>query len=126
VPGQWAVQTALGGKQSIYELTKPGGRLYETRRVVAEALSRSKYLEAVVPQGALYVFVRVKQGAIPHFDDQQFALQLLEKRHILITPGHGFNVPYKDAFRITLLPDTETMKKVLATIEEAVAEYARA
>ena len=125
VPGQWAVQTALGGKQSIYELTKPGGRLYETRRVVTEALAQSTYFEAVVPQGALYVFVRVRQGAIPHFDDQHFALDLLEKRHVLITPGHGFNVPYKDAFRITLLPDAETMKKVLATIEEAAAEYAR-
>ena len=125
VPGQWAVQTALGGKQSIFELTKPGGRLYETRRVVAEALATSRYLQAVVPQGALYVFVRVKPGAIPHFDDQRFALQLLEKRHVLITPGHGFNVPYNDAFRITLLPDPETMKKVLATIEDAVAEYAR-
>ncbi len=125
VPGQWAVQTALGGKQSILELTKPGGRIYETRRVVSEALSRSTYFEAMVPQGALYVFMRVKPGVIPHFDDQQFALELLEKRHILVTPGHGFNVPYKDAFRITLLPDPETMKKVLATIEEAAAEYAR-
>lgn len=126
VPGQWAVQTALGGKQSILELTKPGGRIYETRRVVTEALASSKWFEAMVPQGALYVFMRVKPGLIPHFDDQQFALQLLEKRHVLVTPGHGFNVPYKDAFRITLLPDPETMKKVLATIEEAAAEYAHA
>ena len=126
VPGQWAVQTALGGKQSILDLTKPGGRLHETRKVVAEGLAKSKFFEAMLPQGALYVFVRVKPGAIPHFDDQVFALQLLEKRHVLITPGHGFNVPYKDAFRITLLPDPETMKKVLVTIEEAAAEYARA
>jgi alanine-synthesizing transaminase len=73
----------------------------------------------------LYVFVRVKPGAIPHFNDQKFALDLLEKRHVLVTPGHGFNVPYQDAFRITLLPDAETMKKVLATIEEACADYAR-
>ncbi len=124
VPGQWAVQTALGGKQSIYDLTKPGGRLHETRQAVIDGLAKSKYLEAVVPQGALYVFVRVKAGAIPHFDDQRFALDLLEKRHVLITPGHGFNVPYKDAFRITLLPDAELMVKVLATIEEACAEYA--
>ncbi len=126
VPGQWAVQTALGGKQSILELTKPGGRIYETRRAVIEGLARSKYLEAVTPQGALYVFVRVRPGVIPHFDDQKFALDLLEKRHVLITPGHGFNVPYKDAFRITLLPDAEAMRKVLATIEEAMADYARA
>jgi alanine-synthesizing transaminase len=125
VPSQWAVQTALGGKQSIFELTRPGGRLYETRKAVAEGLARSKYLEAMIPQGALYVFVRVKPGAIPHFNDQKFALDLLEKRHVLVTPGHGFNVPYQDAFRITLLPDAETMKKVLATIEEACADYAR-
>ncbi len=126
VPGQWAVQTALGGRQSIYDLTKPGGRLYETRRAVAESLATSKYLEAVTPQGALYVFVRVRAGAIPHFDDQKFALNLLEKRHVLITPGHGFNVPYKDAFRITLLPDAELMAKVLKTIDEACAEYVHA
>jgi len=126
VPGQWAVQTALGGRQSIYDLTKPGGRLYETRRAVAESLATSKYLEAVTPQGALYVFVRVRAGAIPHFDDQKFALDLLEKRHVLITPGHGFNVPYKDAFRITLLPDAELMAKVLKTIDEACAEYVHA
>ena len=126
VPGQYAVAVALGGKPTIHELTNPGGRLYETRRVVSEALARSKYLEAMTPQGALYVFVRVKPGAIPHFDDQKFAFELLEKRHILVTPGRGFNVPYQDAFRITLLPDTGTMKQVLATIEEAVAEYARA
>lgn len=124
VPGQWAVQTALGGKQSIYELTRPGGRLHETRKAVIEGIGSSKWLETMVPQGALYAFVRVKPGLIPHFNDQHFALELLEKRHILVTPGHGFNVPYKDAFRITLLPDAETMKKVLATIEEALDEYA--
>jgi alanine-synthesizing transaminase len=126
VPGQWAVQTALGGRQSILELTKPGGRLYETRKVVIDSLAKSKYLEAMTPQGALYAFVRVRPGAIPHFNDQQFALDLLEKHHVLITPGHGFNVPYTDAFRITLLPDAELMAKVLAIIEDACAEYANA
>jgi alanine-synthesizing transaminase len=124
VPGQWAVQTALGGRQSIYDLTKPGGRLYETRQAVIDGLAKSKYLEGMTPQGALYVFVRIRPGTIPHFNDQQFALDLLEKRHVLITPGHGFNVPYTDAFRITLLPDATLMAKVLATIEEALTEYA--
>jgi len=66
----------------------------------------------------------VKPGLIPGFDDQRFALDLLEQHHILITPGNGFNVPYRDAFRITLLPDAEAMRKVLATIELAAAEYA--
>jgi alanine-synthesizing transaminase len=66
----------------------------------------------------------VKPGLIPKFDDQAFALELLEKRHVLVTPGHGFNVPYRDAFRITLLPDAETMKRVLAILDEAAEEYA--
>lgn len=124
VPGQWAVQTALGGRQSIYDLTRPGGRLHETRKAVIEGIGASKWLETMTPQGSLYAFVRVKPGLIPRFNDQEFALQLLEKRHILVTPGHGFNVPYADAFRITLLPDAETMRKVLVTIEEALDEYA--
>lgn len=124
VPGQWAVQTALGGKQSIYELTRPGGRLYETRKVVVDGIGASTWFETMTPQGALYAFVRVKPGLIPKFDDQAFALELLEKRHVLVTPGHGFNVPYRDAFRITLLPDAETMKRVLAILDEAAEEYA--
>jgi alanine-synthesizing transaminase len=124
VPGQWAVQTALGGYQSIHELTRPGGRLYETRRAVAETLAKSRYLEAMLPQGALYVFVRLKPGVLPGFNDQRFALDLLEQRHVLVTPGHGFNVPYQDAFRITLLPDAETMRKVLGLIEAQLDEYA--
>ncbi|MCS6969409.1 MAG: aminotransferase class I/II-fold pyridoxal phosphate-dependent enzyme [Planctomycetota bacterium] len=125
VPGQWAVQTALGGRQSIYDLTRPGGRLYETRRVVIEAFARSPWFSTIAPQGALYAFVRARPGAFPAFDDQEFALWLLEHYHILVTPGHGFNVPYNDAFRITLLPDAETMKRVLATLDEAAAAYAR-
>lgn len=126
VPGQWAVQTALGGRQSILDLIRPGGRLHETRHAVVEGLGASPWFETMTPQGALYAFVRVKPGLIPHFDDQKFALELLEKRHVLVTPGHGFNVPYHDAFRITLLPETETMKKVLGILDEAAAEYASA
>lgn len=125
VPGQWAVQTALGGYQSIRDLVRPGGRLYETRRVVLEAFARSPWFSVQPPQGALYAFVRARPGAFPAFDDQDFALWLLENYHILVTPGHGFNVPYHDAFRITLLPDADTMRRVLATLDEAAAAYAR-
>lgn len=124
VPGQWAVQTALGGRQSIEDLVKPGGRLHETRATVIERIAASPWFETMTPQGALYAFVRVKPGLIPHFDDQAFALELLEKHRILVTPGNGFNVPYRDGFRITLLPDHETMAKVLATIDAAAGDYA--
>lgn len=130
VPGQWAVQTALGGYQSIWDLTKPGGRLYETRRAIIAGLKASKYLEAVIPSGALYAFVRVKTDALgaagQHFDDQKFALDLLEKQKVLVTPGTGFNVPYKDHFRITLLPDDRAMAEVFRRIETLLDSYAAA
>jgi alanine-synthesizing transaminase len=125
VPGQWAVQTALGGYQSIHELTRPGGRLYETRKAVIEGVKQSKYLDLVVPNGALYAFLRVKTEAIGDFSDARFALDLLEKKHVLITPGKGFNVPYADHFRITLLPEASAMTSVFAKMDEVLADYAR-
>ncbi len=128
VPGQWAVQTALGGHQSILELTRPGGRLYETRRALIAGLKASTYLDGVIPNGALYAFLRVKTECLgaagATFDDQQFALDLLEKYKVLVTPGRGFNVPYKDHFRITLLPDDRAMAEVFRRIEKLLAGYA--
>ena len=100
VPGQWAVQTALGGYQSILELTRPGGRLYESRQAIIEGVARSKYLKLSRPMGALYAFVEVRSEALPDFDDQAFALDLLEKKHVLVAPGVSFNVAYRNAFRI--------------------------
>lgn len=117
VPGQWAVQAALTGHQSIQDLIKPGGRLYETRRAIIAGLKASKHLDAVTPQGAIYAFVRVKTAG-PEFDDQRFALDLLERKQVLVTPGRGFNVPYRDHFRITLLPDEKIMADVFQRMEE--------
>ncbi|HXP67348.1 MAG TPA: aminotransferase class I/II-fold pyridoxal phosphate-dependent enzyme [Steroidobacteraceae bacterium] len=118
VPGQWAVQTALGGYQSILELTRPGGRLYESRQAVLEAVARSKYLRLARPMGALYAFVEVRSDALPDFDDQAFALDLLEKKHVLVAPGVSFNVGYRNAFRITNLPEPQVLATVFSKIEE--------
>jgi len=118
VPGQWAVQTALGGHQSIRELTRPGGRLYESRRVILERIGRSKYLRLVRPMGALYAFVEVRGEVLPDFDDQTFALDLLENKHVLIAPGVSFNVPYRNCFRITNLPEPAVLGTVFERIEE--------
>ncbi|HEY2686210.1 MAG TPA: aminotransferase class I/II-fold pyridoxal phosphate-dependent enzyme [Steroidobacteraceae bacterium] len=118
VPGQWAVQTALGGYQSILELTRPGGRLYESRRVIIEAVAKSRYLRLAAPDGALYAFVEVREDLLPQFDDQAFALELLEKKHVLVAPGVSFNVPYRNAFRITNLPEPEVLGMVFERIEE--------
>lgn len=126
VPAQWAVQTALGGHQSIRELTRPGGRLYESRQVIAESCAASRFLDVVEPRGALYAFVGVASGAIPDFDDQVFALDLLEQKHVLVAPGSSFNVPYRTHFRITNLPEAAVLKTVFARIEELLAGYAEA
>jgi alanine-synthesizing transaminase len=130
VPGQYAVQTALGGYQSIFDLTRPGGRLHATRQAVIEAVGRSKYLSAVAPRGAMYAFVRVHvdrlPGGVQAFDDQAFALDLLQRKHVLVAPGSSFNVPYRDHFRVTLLPDADQMADVFARIESLLDEYTAA
>ena len=82
VAGQWAVQTALGGYQSIQELTRPGGRLYESRQAILDNVARSRYLKLSRPMGALYSFVQVREDVLPDFDDQVFALNLLENKHV--------------------------------------------
>jgi len=122
VPGQWAVQTALGGYQSIRELTRPGGRLYESRRTIIESVAENPSLTVSNPQGALYAFVGVNES-VPQFDDQAFALDLLERKHVLVAPGVSFNVPYRNHFRITNLPDAETLRTVFTRMGELLEEY---
>ena len=124
MPAQWAVQTALGGYQSIKELLAPGGRLYESRRAIVEAARGSRYLYLAPPKGSMYAFVRVKTDEMPDFDDQVFALDLLEQKHVLLAPGASFNVPYRDHFRTTLLPEASLLKKVFTRIDELLATYA--
>jgi len=124
VPGQWAVQTALGGYQSIRELVAPGGRLYESRRAIIEAVGRSRYLELTPPAGAMYAFVGVRPDVLPEFDDQQFALDLLEHKHVLVAPGSSFNVPYRNHFRITNLPEPRLLAEVFARMDELFESYA--
>jgi alanine-synthesizing transaminase len=124
VPGQWAVQTALGGYQSIGKLTTPGGRLYQSRQAVVDGVAASRYLDLRVPDGAMYAFPSVKHEFIPNFHDQRFALDLLEKQHVLIAPGSSFNVPYRNHFRITTLPDDRKMQVVFERMEEVLDSMA--
>lgn len=120
VPGQWAVQTALGGVQSIYDLTASTGRLGRQRRAAIEGAEASRHLSMRAPAGALYGFVR---ASTPGFDDVRFAMDLLEKKHVLVVPGSSFNVPYHDHFRITLLPDEETMREVFRRMDSLLDTY---
>ncbi|HLF30124.1 MAG TPA: aminotransferase class I/II-fold pyridoxal phosphate-dependent enzyme [Xanthomonadales bacterium] len=126
VPGQWAVQTALGGFQSIWQLTTPGGRLYETRQAVIDGVARSRFLSLSIPRGAMYAFLRVDSELLPGFDDRKFAMELLETKHLLIAPGSSFNVPYQDHFRITTLPQAQQMEVVFQRLEEAFEDMSLA
>ena len=123
VPGQWGVQTALGGYQSLAELRRPGGRLYESRRAVLEAVAASPFLTLVTPGGSMYGFVGVDTTEVPYFDDHDFALSLLETEHVLVAPGSSFNVDYRNYFRITLLPEAGVIEDVFHRIDRALRKY---
>jgi alanine-synthesizing transaminase len=123
VPGQWAVQTALGGYQSIGELIRPGGRLYQSRQSVIDAVASSPHLSLVAPMGAMYAFVRINPRIAAKIDDRQFAQELLETRHVLIAPGSSFNTPYRDHFRITILPDAEQIREVFDRIDSLLGQF---
>ena len=116
VPGQWAVAPALAGGDTVSTLTQPGGRLYETRRAALEQAAANPLLSLEPPAGALYAFPRVDAKQIPGFDDNAFALELLEREHVLVVPGSSFNVPYGDHFRLTLLPEAPLMREAFARI----------
>ena len=126
VAGQYAIAAAVNGPDTITALCSPGGRLYETRRAVVDACAASEHLRLVVPQGALYAFPSVVGAAARAFDDHQFALELLETENVLIVPGSSFNVPYRDHFRVTLLPQAEVMGEVFTRIDRALGRRAEA
>jgi alanine-synthesizing transaminase len=120
VPGQWAVQTALGGYQSIRELTSPGGRLYQARQAIIDGVRQSQYMSLVEPSGSMYAFPSIDMSQFEAFDDQIFALELLEKKHVLIAPGSSFNVAYRNHFRLTTLPTERKMQSVFERIEDVL------
>ncbi len=123
VPGQWAVQTALGGYQSIKKLTATGGRLYESRRAIIECVDASAFLRLSPPMGAMYAFPAVDSEKIPDFDDEQFSLDLLEQKHVLVAPGSSFNFPHRNHFRITNLPDPDVIRDVFTRINDLLESY---
>ena len=117
VPGQWGVQTALGGYQSLNKLVRPGGRLYESRQAIIRGVEASEYLKLMPPGGAMYAFVGVDTEKLPDFDDLDFAMELLETQHVLVAPGSSFNVDYRNYFRITLLPEAKIIEEVFRRID---------
>lgn len=123
VPGQWAVQTALGGFQSIRDLVGRDGRLYHSRQTVIDRVAQSPWLSMVTPMGAMYAFVKLDESVVSGLDDREFALRLLEDRHVLVAPGCSFNTTYADHFRITTLPDSDTLREVFDRIDSLLDQH---
>lgn len=118
VPAQHAIQTALGGYQSINELIVPGGRFYEQVKLANRLLNEIPGVTSVEPHGALYCFPRLDREMYPIEDDQQFVIDLLRAKKILVTHGTGFNWFEPDHFRLVTLPDTEVLTEAVGRIAE--------
>ena len=123
VPGQWAVQTALGGYQSINDLVCEGGRLREQRDLAYELINAIPGVSCVKPQGALYMFPRLDPEIYPIEDDQAFFLEVLEKTKVMLVQGTGFNWPQPDHFRIVFLPHKADLRDAIGRLADFLADY---
>ena len=121
VPAQHAIQTALGGYQSINELIGPGGRFYEQSMLADRLLNEIPGVSNVRPQGALYCFPRLDPQMYPIEDDEAFVIELLRAKKILVTHGTGFNWPTPDHFRLVTLPDVAVLEEAIGRIADFLA-----
>lgn len=126
VPAQSIVQTALGGHQSVNDYIRPGGRVYEQRNFVYEALNSIDGITAVKPKAAFYIFPKIDVKKFNITDDEQFALDLLHQKGILITRGGGFNWAQPDHFRIVYLPPMPVLREAMDDLAEFFATYRQA
>jgi alanine-synthesizing transaminase len=123
VPGQFAIQTALGGYQSINDLVAPGGRLARQRDLAYELLTAIPGVTCVKPKAALYLFPRLDPTIYPIKDDQKFILELLEAEKVLVVQGTGFNWPHPDHLRIVFLPNTDDLTDAIGRIARFLESY---
>ncbi|WP_374497562.1 pyridoxal phosphate-dependent aminotransferase [Vogesella indigofera] len=123
VPAQYAIQTALGGYQSIDDLVAPGGRLARQRDLAWELLTAIPGVTCVKPQGALYLFPRLDPAVYPIEDDQQFILELLQQERVLLVQGSGFNWVAPDHFRVVFLPNSDDLTEAIGRIARFLENY---
>jgi alanine-synthesizing transaminase len=121
VPGQWAIQTALGGHQSINELVGEGGRLRKQRDLAYELITAIPGVSCVKPQAALYMFPKLDSKVYPVADDQQFFLELLQETRVMLVQGTGFNWPNTDHFRIVFLPHEDDLREAIGRVAQFLA-----
>ena len=117
-PGQYGIQTALGGYQSIDDLVSPGGRLYRQRDLAYELITAIPGITCVKPKAALYMFPRLDPAIYPIADDQAFVAEFLREERVLLVQGTGFNWPNPDHFRLVFLPHEDQLR-------EAIGRFAR-
>jgi alanine-synthesizing transaminase len=122
-PGQLAIQTALGGYQSIKDLVAPGGRLFRQRELAYSLLTQIPGVSVVKPKAALYMFPRLDPKLYPIIDDQQFAYELLAEEKVLIVQGSGFNWAAPDHFRIVFLPNSDDLTDAIGRIARFLDHY---
>ena len=123
VPAQMIVQTALGGYQSVDELLLPGGRIYEQREYIYNALNDIPGISVVKPKAAFYIFPKIDTEKFNIKDDMQFALDFLKEKHVLIVQGTGFNWIAPDHFRIVYLPRVDELKTACGRLADFLAGY---
>ena len=123
VPGQWAIQTALGGYQSINDLVGEGGRLRKQRDLAYELITAIPGVSCVKPQAALYMFPRLDPKIYPIKDDQQFFLEMLEETKVMLVQGTGFNWANTDHFRIVFLPHVDDLREAISRIAKFLENY---
>ena len=123
VPGQWAIQTALGGYQSINDLVKEGGRLRRQRDLAYDLMTAIPGVSCVKPSAALYMFPRLDPAMYPIQDDQQFINELLQETKVLLVQGSGFNWPSPDHFRIVFLPHEDDLREAISRIARFLDNY---
>ena len=123
VPGQHAIQTALGGYQSIGELIVPGGRLCDQRDLAHDMLTSIPGVSCVKPKGAMYLFAKMDQNRFNIKDDEKMVLDLLLQEKILIVQGSAFNWPGTGHFRVVFLPRVDDLTKALTAIERFFSTY---
>jgi alanine-synthesizing transaminase len=123
VPGQWAIQTALGGYQSINDLVGEGGRLRKQRDLAYELICAIPGVTCVKPQAALYMFPKLDSKIYPIQDDQHFFLELLQETKVMLVQGTGFNWPNTDHFRIVFLPHEDDLREAIGRIAQFLENY---
>lgn len=125
VPMQHAIQTALGGYQSINELILPGGRLLEQRDRAWELINKIPGVSCVKPKGAMYLFPKIDTNMYNIKDDQKFVLDFLKQEKVLLVQGTGFNWPKPDHFRIVTLPHIEDLEIAIGRLERFLQTYSQ-